>query len=278
MCRRVRAKAKGTEARSHASLALSAGGKAWTFINATPDVHGHIESHPAFHPGPGRRETPLASVLLTDAEFDHTIGLLLLREGSALEVYATAAVLGALAEAFPLKRLLEPYAPIGWREIKPQVAFCLEEGRIRVTPFRLGRKRPRFAVQCPRDADWVVGYRLEDARTKGVAVYAPAIESWTSELESELANADCAFVDGTFWVEDELARSGVGTQAARDLGHLPVSGAGGSLERLAALRPRHAIYVHINNTNPLLDRGSPQYRLVTERGIEVGWDGMEVEV
>src|SRR5713226_6154816 len=142
LCRRVRAHEPGMRARSHAALAVSTGGKAWTLVNATPDVHLQIESFRALHPGPGRRETPLRNILLTDAELDHTLGLLVLREGPTLDVYGTAAVFGALADAFPVRRLLEPYATIRWREIKTQEAFSLEDGQLRLRAFHLGSKRP----------------------------------------------------------------------------------------------------------------------------------------
>jgi pyrroloquinoline quinone biosynthesis protein B len=274
----VRAKKPGTVARSHASLAVSAGGKAWTLINASPDVRLQIESFPALHPGPGLRETPLQNILLTDAELDHTIGLLILREGTAIDVYGTAAVLGALTEIFPLKPLLQHYAPIRWHEIRPQTTFLLEDSRLRLKAVAVGSKRPRFATNCNPDVGWVVGYRIEDVKTGGVAIYAPAIESWTPELAAELSGADCALVDGTFWTDGEMIDAGVGELTARAMGHLPISGPEGSAERLASLRLKQTVYVHINNTNPVLDHSSPERRFLAEKGIEIGWDGMDVEV
>ncbi len=224
------------------------------------------------------RQTPLRTILLTDAELDHALGLLLLREGTALDVYGTATVFDALAEAFPLQRLLQHYAPIRWHEVKLHSALHLEDGKLRVTAFHLGRKRPRFADHSTSGDDWVVGYRLEDVETKGVAVYAPAIECWSPELASELAAAQCAFVDGTFWTEDEMIRAGAGRLTARQMGHLPIDGPGGSAQHLSALGLKRIIYVHINNTNPVLDDHSPERRALVEKGIEVGWDGMEAEV
>jgi pyrroloquinoline quinone biosynthesis protein B len=257
---------------------VSGGGKTWTLVNATPDVHLQIESYPALHPGPGRRETPLRNILLTDAELDHTIGLLLLREGMPLDVYGTGAVLATLAGAFPVRRLLEFYAPIRWHEIRPQDGFLLEDGRLRVKALPLGRKRPRFATDPKIDGDWVVGYRFEDAETKGVAIYAPAVEAWSPELAAELGQADCVFVDGTFWKEDEMIKAGTGQLAAAAMGHLPISGPDGSARHLSALGVKRRVYVHINNTNPVLDERSAENRFLAERGIEAGWDGMSMEV
>ncbi len=278
LCQRVRSKGPNAHGRSHACLAASATGKHWYLLNATPDVRFQIESFPQLHPGPGLRETPVRGVLLTDAELDHTLGLLILREGTSLEVFATAAVLAALAEAFPIRQILHSYAPFRWQEVEPGEAFLLDEGKLRVRAFRLGAKRPRYATDSKIGGDWVVGYRFEDLETGGVAVYAPAIEAWTSELDAQLSGAHCAFIDGTFWTDNEMIRVGASRLTAREMGHLQISGAGGSAERLAAWPIPRKVYLHINNTNPILDDESAESRFLPGMGIEVGWDGMEVEV
>ncbi len=277
-CRGVRSNQPGRRARSHSSLAVSATGKNWVLVNSTPDVHFQIQSYPALHPGPGLRESPLRDVLLTDAELDHTIGLLVLREGTALDVYGTAAVLAALTEAFPVRRLVKGYAPICWHEIKPHEAFLLDSGNLRAKAFCSGRKRPRYGIDMKTGGNWVVGFRFEDVQSKGVAVYAPTIESWSPELAAQLDGADCAFVDGTFWSDDEMIRVGASQLTAGEMGHLPISEPGGSAKRFSTLRVKRKIYVHINNTNPVLDDNSAEHRFLADKGIEVGWDGMELEV
>jgi pyrroloquinoline quinone biosynthesis protein B len=262
----------------HACLAVSAAGNHWYLLNATPDVRFQIESFPQLYPGPGPRQTPVRGVLLTDAELDHTLGLLILREGASLEVLATTTVLAALSKAFPVRHILHSYAPFRWQEVKPGEAFLLDEGRIRVQGFRLGLKQPRYVTSSKMDGDWVIGYRFKDLASGGVAVYAPAIEAWTHELDAQLSGAQCAFIDGTFWTDDEMIQIGASGLTAREMGHLKISGAGGSAERLAALPIPRRVYVHVNNTNPILDDESPESRLLTSLGIEVGWDGMEMEV
>jgi pyrroloquinoline quinone biosynthesis protein B len=259
-------------------LAVSAAGKHWYLLNATPDVRFQIESFPQLYPGPGLRQTPVRGVLLTDAELDHTLGLLILREGASLEVLATTTVLAALAEAFPVRHILYSYASFRWQEVKPGEALLLDEGRLRAQGFRLGVKQPRYATGSNIDGDWVIGYRFKDLESGGVAVYAPAIEAWTNELEAQLSGAQCAFIDGTFWTEDEMIQVGASPLTAREMGHLQISGPGGSAERLAALPIPRKVYLHINNTNPILDDESPERRLLTSMGLEVGWDGMEIEV
>jgi pyrroloquinoline quinone biosynthesis protein B len=280
LCRRARENGPTPRGQMHASLALSATGKNWYLVNATPDIRFQIESFPSLHPGPGLRETRLRGILLTDAELDHSIGLLILREGSTLNVHGTSAVLASLAEQFPVSKIIQPYARFHWHEVKLKQPFLLDEdnGRLRVTAFSLGAKRPRYTIGSSVEGDWVIGYRFEDVQTGGSAVYAPAIEAWSDELSAELAGADCAFVDGTFWSENEMIHLGVSTLTAGAMGHIPISGAEGSLEHLSALRTRRKILVHINNTNPILDERSQERRLLAASGIEVGWDGMELEV
>jgi pyrroloquinoline quinone biosynthesis protein B len=282
LCRRVRESGLQTSARWHASLIVSGTRENWYLVNATPDVRFQIESFPSLHPGPGLRETRLRGVLLTDAELDHSIGLLILREGTPLEVYGTSAVLATLTEIFPIGRIVQSYAPFQWIEVKGHEPFQLDDGRLQVTPFRLGVKRPRYAVGSKIDGDWVIGYRFEDLQTGGIAVYAPAIEAWTQDLAEQLEQADCVFVDGTFWSEDEMIGLGASALAAKEMGHIPISGPGGSALHLAALSVEHPaqrkIYIHINNTNPVLDESSPERRFLIERGLEIGWDGQEVEV
>ena len=268
----------------HACLAVSATGEDWHLVNATPDVRLQIESFPALHPSltaqsPSRlRQTPLHGILLTDAELDHTLGLPILREGTPLDIYATSAVLECLSESFPLRQVLQPYTSLRWREVKPWESFPLESGRLRVQCIPLGLKKPRYAARMKTKGDWVIGYRFEDAKTNRAIVYAPSIEKWSQELRAVLATASCIFLDGTFWSEDEMIRVGVGGWTAQDMGHLPISGANGTAERLSDLPGQRKIYVHVNNTNPVLEEDSIERRYLAERGIEVGWDGMEVEV
>jgi pyrroloquinoline quinone biosynthesis protein B len=207
-----------------------------------------------------------------------------LRESAELEVYASAPVLHALTYAFPVRQMLEPYAKLRWHEVSMGEPLFLFEGNVVIRPFRLGCKSPRYvAISGSMEADWkdrewVIGYRIEDLLTGGVAVYAPGVESWTTELEQQLAGAHTIFIDGTFWHEDELRTLGISELEAADMGHIPIMGTNGSLQKLRSLPASRKIYVHINNTNPILDQASIEYRSLQEQGIEVGYDGMEMEV
>ncbi|WP_326837362.1 pyrroloquinoline quinone biosynthesis protein PqqB [Amycolatopsis rhabdoformis] len=280
-CRTARAKPE--VASMHAGIAVSGDGEQWFLLNATPDVHHQIAADPSLHPGPGIRETPVAGVLLTDAEFDHTIGLLMLREESTLTVYGTAPVLEALTSSFPVRELVSDYAAFSWSRLEIGKPLELTD-RVRVTPFKTGSKPPRYVGQgrhspaSGSSSEWEVGFRLEDTVTGGTVVYAPTLPRWDEQFAEQVAAADCVFLDGTFWTDDEMSCQGAGKRTGRSMGHMPVSGADGSARALAALAADRKIYTHINNTNPILDEASRERQWLTGLGIEVGRAGLEVEV
>lgn len=283
-CRRARSGDPNVSARRNDSLAVSPDGIRWALLNASPDICLQSEAHACLHPGPPLRGSPVQTVLLTDAELDHTTGLLGLRQGSSIDIYAPPPVLLALADGFPIRRILEPYASNRWLEAIPEESFPLFGGQLSVCPFYLGHKPPRYVSASQpshptRESEpWVVGYRIMDRETGGVAVYAPGIESWSETLERHMEGADVLFVDGTFWQSDELRALGVSELDASEMGHLPIAGTNGSADRLARLSASRKVYVHINNTNPILVDHSPERRSLTAMGIEVGFDGMEMEV
>lgn len=283
-CRRARSGDSSSRARRNDSLAVSPDGCRWVLLNASPDVCLQTEENACLHPGPSFRGSPIEAVLLTDAELDHTTGLLQLRQGSSIDVFATQPVLGALAGSFPVRQIVEPYASFHWHETRLEESFPLFGGQLMVCPFNLGNKPPRYVASSPlREATeqqepWSIGYRITDLRTGGIAVYAPGIEAWSLTLQRHLENADCIFLDGTFWMNDELRELGISELQASDMGHLPVAGSGGSAERFARSQARRKVYVHINNTNPMLLEDSQERRMLSDLGIEIGFDGMEMEV
>jgi pyrroloquinoline quinone biosynthesis protein B len=258
------------------SLAFSADGDDWYLVGATPDIHQQISAATALRPRGGVRQTPIQGVLLPSAELDQVLGLLMLREGTSLDVYATAAVEAALCETFPIRKVAGAYATQNWVRLRPDAPVLLESGRLSVTPVPLGRRPPRYIGE-PSDGDWVVGYSITDCRTGGTVLYAPSIDAWGRELEQHLARACCAFVDGTFWSPDEMVRTGAGNRTAAQMGHLPIGGEEGSALKLAAAMSGRKVYVHINNTNPILDPHSSERAQLATLGLEVGLDGMEFE-
>jgi pyrroloquinoline quinone biosynthesis protein B len=221
------------------------------------------------------RVTPLEAVLLTDAEIDHTLGLLLLREGRGIQLHATAATHATLRGGTGFLNTLERFCPVDWHPVQPGREVSL--GGISYRAFDVPTaKHDRFGSGT--DHGRVVGYRLTDESTGRTAVYLPGVQELTPSVRDELDGIDCLFIDGTTWHDDELIRLGLAEKSARDMGHLAIGGPGGSLELLSPLPIDRKIYIHINNTNPILLEDTPERRLVTEGGMTVAHDGLEVEV
>jgi pyrroloquinoline quinone biosynthesis protein B len=284
LCTRCR-RGEGPTPTSHAGIAVRGDDGRYCLANATPDVHAQIEATPELWPTPApegaalpARGTPIASVVLTDAEFDHTIGLLLLREGASLDVWGTPAVLEILAEDFPVRRLLDRYAEFRWRELTQGKPAPVLPG-VTVTPFAISDRAPRFSSRPDRPAA-VVALCFENPSTGKRALWAPQVPAWTDEVRAAVAEVDVAFIDGTFWTADELIRTGAGTLAAPAMGHLPVGGDGGIAEELPATGPPalRRYLAHINNTNPILDPRSPERAHLGVRGIEIAPSGTSLDL
>jgi pyrroloquinoline quinone biosynthesis protein B len=278
-CGAVRSGSRPARPRSQSSIAVSADSRHWFLVNASPDVHAQIESFPALHPasGPdGNRAVPLQAVLLSDAELDHTLGLLLLREARSLVVHGTAATRDTLYAGTGLLRALEAYCRVEWQPVVPGADVLLAEG-LSYRAFDVPTtKKPRFG--SGDGAGRVVGYRLTDERGGGALVHLPAVQELTPAVRDQLEDCTCLLIDGTCWTDDELIRLGLAGRTAREMGHLPISGPGGSLEQLTPLPIGRRIYVHVNNTNPILLEDSPERRTVEEHGMEVAVDGLEMEL
>ena len=276
LCTRARSGVQSCPPRSQDCVAVSGDGEAWYLLNASLDVETQIESFVPLHPGPGLRQTPIRGILLTDAELDHASGLLALRQGAILDVFATESVIDALSQFLALRTILAAFGTVRWVPVGTDRSFELAGG-VEVRALPLGGAPPRYVGTTP-GAHWSVAYRMQHHATGGVAIYAPGVGKWSESLAQELGQADCVLMDGTFWSETEMADTGVGERSASEMGHLPIGGPAVSAARLADLpRPRR-IYVHINNTNPILDEQSEEHAQVVAAGIEVGRDGMELEV
>lgn len=270
----ARARALGTRAwRGQDALAV-AGSEGWYLVNVSPDVRAQVLATPELTPGPGRRQTPLRGVLLTDAELDHTLGIAALREGSALDVHASPVVLRALAEGFPVRDLLAPYGGLRWHAAVPGQPIRLS-AELTATPIALGHKRPRYAAGLPAGDEWVLAYRFHDTRTGGVLVYAPGLAEWSASFEAAIDGADWVILDGTFWCDEEMAHSTGDPAAAtaRQMGHLPIGGEHGSLRQLARHPGVRFRYTHLNNTNPVLDPASPERAELAAAGADLAEDG-----
>lgn len=247
-------------------------------LNAGPDLRVQIEATPTLQPRPehGRRNTPIASIVLTSADLDQVLGLLLMREFQPLRVYATPLVRQVL-EANSFFRMLERVPQqLTWITMQPGEPFELLPG-VRCTAIPMSDDLPYYAKSFAANAEpgqAVVGLVLASEERK--VVYTPAVGHISEALYREYAAADAIAVDGTFWSDDELQRAQPGTPLARAIGHIPMSGEEGMMAQLAELRGPHKVFVHLNNTNPVLDRQSDERKAVLAGGWEIAEDGWEL--
>jgi pyrroloquinoline quinone biosynthesis protein B len=244
------ARAGESRPRTQSSLAIRGDDGPWFLVNASPDLRQQLET---LERPDGVRAPPVAGVLLTDAEIDHTAGLLLMRESATpIPVYGDAGIKGALSET--LLRMLQRFSGVDWR------ALPLEGSSLVVEPFEVSDRQTGFAF---RDSG-------------GTVTYVPGLSRLDDDVVDRLAASDVVLVDGTFWQDDDLARLGISDRTARDMGHVPLTE--GTLAMLAGLEQSRKILVHINNTNPILLEDSPERAEVVRAGVEVAYDGLEVEL
>jgi pyrroloquinoline quinone biosynthesis protein B len=277
-CRGARDGSVRVEARTQECVAVSSDdGKAWFLVNASPEVRAQIESCTALHPREVRH-SPIEGILLTNGDLDHTLGLLCLREWQRLVVYATDTVRRGFIENNVLYRTLQRFpGQVDWRSLPTGEEVGLgTASRLCVEAFPVPGKPPvhleGLGAPSPDDN---VALRIREPATGRVLVYASAAARVTPELLSAAEAADCLFFDGTFWSEDELSEVG-SDKRARDLAHLPIGGEGGSLAALSALRRPQRIYIHLNNTNPVLREDSAERVAVERAGFRIACDGMEI--
>lgn len=275
-CRAARAGDPAVRPRTQESVAVSPDGESWFLINASPEIRAQIESFPGLWPR-GDRHSPIAGLLLTNGDLDHCLGLLSLRESHPLVVYATEAVRAGFTGGNVLYRTLERFAgQVGWRALEVGEAQPLGEGGLRVTAVAAPGKLPLHleGLRAPAPGD-NVGLVIRDDRSGRRLAYLSGVAGLSPEVERAVEGADVVFFDGTFWSSDELIAAGLGTRRAEEMAHWPLGGAGGSLAFLRRL-PGRKVLIHVNNTNPILREDSDERRAVTDAGVEVAHDGMEL--
>jgi pyrroloquinoline quinone biosynthesis protein B len=264
-------------------VAVSVDGVSWLLLNASPDLRSQIEATPELHPR-GLRGTPIEGVVLTSGDLDQVLGLLLLRELTPLKIYSSASVRRIVREDNAFFHMLSQNPEQSkWTDIRPQQPFSPLAG-LCCRAVRLGGGYPHWVpAERARGLDAsesVFGLILESnregAKQSGQInrlAYMPAMARYSDELLAELDLCDAVLLDGTFWSDDELQRVDAAARTARQMGHVPLGGAAGVLEAASGLRQPRKIFVHINNTNPILDEASPQFAEATAAGWEVAKDG-----
>lgn len=280
---------KGTiraTARTQSSIAVSADGVSWLLVNASPDILAQISANPVLQPARAVRDTGITAVMLMDAQIDHVTGLLMLREGRPLPLYCTDSVWDDLNNGFPLVKVLSHYCGVEWQQLPvndatgpsaPAQVPGIES--ITFTPLPLKSKAPPYSPHRaqPQIGD-NIGLIIENKANGKKAFYAPGLGEIEPHVLEVMRSVDCVLVDGSFWTEDEMVRSGLSKKMAADMGHLPQSGSGGMIDVLNGLPTPRKVLIHINNTNPILNEDSPERAQLAANGIEVARDGMEIEL
>jgi pyrroloquinoline quinone biosynthesis protein B len=280
-CRSVRAGTLHGKPRTQTQLALTENGRTWFLLGASPDLRTQIEATPELHPRQGMRHSPIAGVALANADLDHVLGLLLLRELQPLRIHATASVRRILREDNSMFGMLNRIPDqTAWTDFQPGKEFplCNDQGEysgLLCRAWSLATHYPAYvtanrqAQLSPCEAS--LGFFIHSKSGSRLA-YMPAVPEVDDALLAEIDACDLLLFDGTFWSDDELIRTHASAQTARQMGHVPAEE---TLVNLAGVRRPRKIFLHINNTNPMLDEASPQYRQVRGAGWEIAEDGWQ---
>ncbi|SDF21457.1 pyrroloquinoline quinone biosynthesis protein B [Salipiger thiooxidans] len=268
------ARAGEIPAQTQSSLAVSANGTDWAILNASPDIRAQLATTPELHPT-GLREMPLRSVLLTNGDIDHVAGLLTLREMQPFTLFATAGIHEVLA-VNPIFAALNP-SVVTRAEVALERPAEIAPGLF-ATLFAVPGKVPLYMegdeVQTDLVGEQTVGVELRAGDE--TAFYIPGCAMLNDALRHRLEGAALVFFDGTLWRDDEMVRAGLGQKTGRRMGHMSMSGADGSIAAFEHMKIGRKVFVHMNNTNPVLRPGSEERRAAEKAGWTIGQDGMEV--
>lgn len=286
-CAAVRRGEPGIVARTQSSLAVSANGNDWVLLNASPDLRQQMAAAPQLSPRNGAlRASPIKAAVLTNGDVDHIAGLINLREAQPFSIYATERVLGVL-KANSIFGILAPGVvdriPLPLSTGVPLTGAGTDLG-LTVEAFDVPGKialyledaaaGPGFGTQ-PGDT---IGLKITDTATGAGFFYVPGCAEVDADLSRRVKGASLLFFDGTLYDDDEMIHQGLLAKSGERMGHVSISGPQGSIAAFGGLEVGRKIYVHINNSNPVLDAASPERRAVEAAGWEVGYDGMEVRL
>lgn len=254
----------------------------WVLVNASPDILSQLGAYPDLQPARALRDTALGGIILCDGQVDHTTGLYMLREATRpWPLWCTDSAYADLTRGNPILGVLAHFCGVERRSIEVERDFVVDavpgltwralNVASKPAPYSPNRENP-----MPGDN---VALVIRDSASNASVVYAPGLGAIDETMWAAMQQAACVLVDGTFWTDDEMLTLGASRKRARDIGHLAQSGPGGMLEWLERLPPStRKILIHINNTNPILDESSVQAAELKRRGVEVAYDGMEIEL
>jgi pyrroloquinoline quinone biosynthesis protein B len=284
----VRAGAQGYKARLQSCVAVSADGVSWALLNASPDIRQQINETPELQPdraGPSRN-SPIKAVVVTNADVDHIIGLIGLREGQPFSIYGSDLVLATLNanSVFDVcNRTIVLRLPLPFDKPVPLKGAGVDLG-LAVEAFPVPGKVALFLEKGGAEANYgsregdTIGLKVSDPKTGKAFFYMPGVAEVDPPLAERIRGADLIFFDGTLFTDDEMLTQGLLNKTGKRMGHISVSGPDGSIAALSPLNVKRRIYVHINNSNPILDENSEARKVVEASGWEVGFDGMELRL
>lgn len=280
-CHGVRTGTIQAKARTQSSIAVSENGTDWVLLNASPDIRQQLFEFKAAQPARKLRDTGITSVILMDSQLDHTTGLLTLREGCPMNVWCTEMVHQDLTSGFPVFNMLKHWnGGLQYHEINPIQAFKIDGfENLEFLPLIIKSAAPPYSPHRndPHDGD-NIALIIKDHKTQKQLFYAPGLGKIDDQIMQIMQSSDCVMIDGTLWTDDEMQQTGVGTKTGREMGHLYISGEGGSLSYLNQLSTPKKVLIHINNTNPILNENSSQFAELKANGVEVAYDGMQIEL
>lgn len=280
-CHGVRTGTIQAKARTQSSIAVSENGTDWVLLNASPDIRQQLFEFKAAQPARKLRDTGITNVILMDSQLDHTTGLLTLREGCPMNVWCTEMVHQDLTSGFPVFNMLKHWnGGLQYHEINPKQAFKIDGfENLEILPLIIKSAAPPYSPHRndPHDGD-NIALIIKDHKTQKQLFYAPGLGKIDDQIMQIMQSSDCVMIDGTLWSDDEMQQTGVGTKTGREMGHLYISGEGGSLSYLNQLSTPKKVLIHINNTNPILNENSSQFAELKANGVEVAYDGMQIEL
>lgn len=284
-CKQARAGVPGYRARTQESVAVSADGDSWYLLNASPEVRAQIESFERLHPRE-RRHSPIAGIVLTNGDLDHCLGLLSLRESHPLRLFTTAPIERGFREDNVLFRTLQrfpgqlQFQALDLHQVQPLLRSDGSESGLTIEVVPVLGKLPlhlegRSTTPSTEDS---IGLLIREPARQATLGYFSGVAGPSDSLRAALGQADCIFFDGTFWSEDELPARGLLAKKAKDMAHWPIGGDEGSAVYLRELPSKRRIYIHINNSNPILQDDGAESAQLRAAGFEIAYDGMELSL
>ena len=284
---RARGRDPAASPRTQSSIAVTADDRRWVVFNASPDLRQQINDNPALHPKEGKRHSPIVGVVLTNGDVDHVAGLLTLRESQPLAVYATSRVLSVLRANSVFNVLNPEFVDRRSLTLGEPIEVADKHGNgtgIVVEAFAVPGKVALYLEDASAGANFgtrpedAVGLRISSHNGGSHLYYIPGCAALPPEIAERLRGAPLVLFDGTLWRDDEMIVAGVGSKTGQRMGHMSVSGVGGTIEAFEKLGIKRRIFVHMNNTNPILLADSPERAAIEQAGWEAAHDGMEIRL